>query len=312
MAAVQRAAEGYSGPHELDSVRAIDSEIHNIRAAIEWALREEPLLALRLTGHLEYYWWIREDPDALQWLDDALAAVGADAPPQDLALGLLGRSWELTRAPDFPAATEAAEAALRLYREAGDHAGCAEAYICLYRSGSLGGSLGASATGDDPERTLAEEACRYARLAGDGVLLGKTLGRLALCLPAAERGPTVSEAVALLTEGGHRRELANVYCNTGYLAAVEGNAEEAIDLLEQGLAAAQSVDYPYLELLIQGNLGLAHLLEHDFELAHPHFVRQLQLCAGIDLFRLIAGEGLTGLGGDLRRQPAGLADAALL
>lgn len=294
LSVVERAACGYSGPHELESVRAIDSEIHNIRAALEWSLGEAPLLALRLAGRLECYWWIREDPEALRWLDSALAAAGDHAPPQDLALALLGRSMELTRSPDFQAAIEAADAALRLYRQTEDHAGCADAYICLYRSASLGG-LPASATGGDSLLTLAEKACRYARLAGDSVLLGKALGRLALCLPAAERAPAVAEAVALLAKGGDQRELANVYCNAGYYAVEEGNADEAINLLERGLAAAQSLDYPYLEMLIHGNLGLAHLYKHEFELAQAHFVRQLQLTAGIDLFRIIAGEGLTGL-----------------
>ena len=76
----------------------------------------------------------------------------------------------------------------------------------------------------------------------------------------------------------------------------EGNAEEAVKLLEQALTAAESIDYPYLKMLAYGNLGLARLRKHDFELARPHFVNQLKLCAGIDVFRVMAGEGLTGLG----------------
>ncbi len=77
---------------------------------------------------------------------------------------------------------------------------------------------------------------------------------------------------------------------------IDGNAEEAVTLLEQSLAAAQSLDYPYLIMLAQGNLGLASLLKHDFVLAQQHFVAQLRLCSGIDVFRAMAGEGLTGLG----------------
>ena len=299
LAAVERAAQDFSGPRELDSVHAIDGEIHNIRAAADWAVRADPGLALRLTGHLEYYWWIREDPDALRWLDDAIAAGADDAPPEDLARAQLGRSMELTRhrqPPDFQAATEAAEAALRLYRQADDPAGTAEAYISLTRLARLSGSLGTSSTDDDSGRRLAEEACQYARLAGDGVLLGKALGRLALCLPAAERAPTLAEAGELLKTGGHLRELANVYCNAGYIAVEDGNADDAINLLEQALTAAQSIDYPYLEMLAHGNLGLARLLKHDFELAQRQFLHQLKLCVGIDVFRVMAGEGLTGLG----------------
>lgn len=297
--AVERAAQDFSGPREFEAVRAIDGEIHNIRAAADWALRADPVLGLRLTGHLEYYWWIREDPDALRWLDDAVASVADDAPPQDLARVHLGRSMELTRhgqPPDLEAATEAAKLALRLYRQADDHAGTAEAYISLTRLAGLSGSLGTTSTDAGSGRRLADEACRYARLAGDSVLLGKALGRLALCMPAAERATTVAEAGELLETGGHLRELANVYCNAGYIAVGEGNADEATYLLEQALMAAQSIDYPYLEILARGNLGLARLLRHDLDDAQRHFVHQLKLCAGIDVFRGIAAEGLIGLG----------------
>jgi predicted ATPase/DNA-binding SARP family transcriptional activator len=299
LAAVERAVQGFSGSRELDSVRAIDLEINNIRAAAGWALREDPVLALRMVGHLEHYWWIREDPDALRWLDDAMAAVGGAAPPEDLALAHLGRSMELTRQrqpPDFGAATEAAEAARRTYIGIGDHAGAAEAYISLVRLAGLSGSHSASPTDVESGRRLAEEACRHAGLSGDGVLLGKALGRLALWLPESERAPIVSEAGELLVAGGHRRELANVYCNAGYVAVEDGNAEEAIKLLEQALSAAESIDYPYLIMIAHGNLGLARLLTHDVELAQPHFVDQLKLCVGIDVFRPMAGEGLAGLG----------------
>jgi hypothetical protein len=55
----------------------------------------------------------------------------------------------------------------------------------------------------------------------------------------------VSKAAALLMAGGHRRELANVYVNPGYSAVQEGNAQEAIHLLEQAVAAAESVEYPH-------------------------------------------------------------------
>jgi predicted ATPase/DNA-binding SARP family transcriptional activator len=303
----EQAAQGFSGPHELASVEMLDREIHNLRAASAWALQEEPLLALRLTGHLEYYWWIRDDPDALSWLNDAVAAAGDHPPPQDLALAHLGRSMELTRhgqPPDFQAATQAAEAALGLYRRAGDHAGTAEAFISLTRLARLSGS-------HDSGRALAEEACRYARLAGDGVLVGKALGRLALCVPEPERAPMVSEAGELLKMGGHRRELANVYCNAGYSAVVEGDAEEAISLLEQALAAAESIDYPYLKMLAHGNLGLARLLKRHFELARRHFIHELRLCAGIDVFRVMVGEGLTGLAA-IHVANGRLADAARL
>ena len=76
----------------------------------------------------------------------------------------------------------------------------------------------------------------------------------------------------------------------------EGDAEEAISLLEQALAAAESMDYPYLKMLAHGpSLGLARLLKRDYELARHNVVHQLRLCAGIDVFRVMAGEGLTGL-----------------
>ncbi len=300
---VQREVARFSSRAELDALKAIDAEINNIRAGAQWALDAEPATALRLIGQLSDYWWYREDREALRWLDATIERAGDTAPVQDRARAQLARSMELTRhvqPPDRDLIAEAARAAQALYRQAGDHAGLSAALMAHGRCVGLYGQNDPSKDdggefGPRFRRALFEEACREAELAGDGVLLGRALARVANTLPADERRPMITRATELLTEGGDVRELANVYCNAGYYELIDGRAREAIALLEKGLAAAHAVEYGFLTAMIEGNLGLANLLLGDHLSAQPHFARELELSVGVEPFRVIAGEALTGL-----------------
>ena len=80
---------------EDEALASLDREIDNIRTAFSWSLAEAPALAVRLAGLLYEYWLIRPDPDALRWVEAALAADGDGAPPKDRAHAQLGRSFLL-------------------------------------------------------------------------------------------------------------------------------------------------------------------------------------------------------------------------
>jgi hypothetical protein len=160
---------------EDEALALLDREIDNIRASFSWALAEAPAVAVRLAGLLHEYWLIRQDPDALSWVDAALAADGDGAPLKDRAHAQLGRSFMLVERPDAHA--QAAQVALELYREFDDQQGIAMSLISL--------AICARRVNDRKnERAYAEEACRHARLAGDDATLGLSLAELGAAVPA--------------------------------------------------------------------------------------------------------------------------------
>ena len=66
---------------------ALEAEITNFRAALEWSLDSgDPTLALRVVGALPIYWEIRgTGAEGQEWIATALRAVGDEAPILDLA-----------------------------------------------------------------------------------------------------------------------------------------------------------------------------------------------------------------------------------
>jgi tetratricopeptide (TPR) repeat protein len=169
------------------------------------------------------------------------------------------------------AATAEAESALELYRQAGDHAGIAEALCEL--------AIAAAVYADDvaQDRRYAEQACRHARLAGDDRMLGRALARLA-AVSGNRRREVLEQAAEYLARVGDYRELAMAYSNTAYVALAENSVPEAVSLLEVALKAVERVDSAYLEMIVLGNLGLAQLFSGDIDRAEQTFGRQLRLC----------------------------------
>jgi predicted ATPase/DNA-binding SARP family transcriptional activator len=272
---------------ERDALIVLDREIDNIHAALHWALSAEPFSALRLAGHLGEYWDIRPDLTGLQWLDAALDAAGKTAPPQDRARAQLLRSTELIMRRQSQAASDAANAALALYRRADDQAGISDALSALM---ALAGWLGDV----DNERAFAEAACRHARLAGDDERLGWALAGLAPLLPAGERRSTFEQATELLAQSGSYRELAIAYAHAAYEALKRDEIVEALDLLASALTEADKLDNWTESAFIYCNLGLAKLFSGDLPGARDAFERELRLSAG-RVFPVDASEGLAAL-----------------
>jgi predicted ATPase/DNA-binding SARP family transcriptional activator len=272
---------------EPDALAAIDREIDNLRAALEWALTAAPNEALRLVGHLGEYWWIRGDLDGLPWFNAALRSAGELAPGGDRARAHHQRAHLLFMRHDHRSSREAVQTALALYRESGDHAGISEACHELI---FLGEMLGETEGGE----ALAAAAYRHALLAGSDALVAKNLGRLARTLPAPDRTAALEHAVELLTQLGNYQEVARAYNNAAFLALNENRPGEAIPLLSMALIAAERTGVPATVTITLGNVGFANLFTGDVDAARMAFSQQLQLCAE-HAFRYGADAGLAGL-----------------
>jgi predicted ATPase/class 3 adenylate cyclase len=292
---VERAVPSLSTNDEREALAAIDSEIDNIRAALEWALEAAPGDALRLAGQLARYWDNRGDLSGLQWLQRAIAAAGECAPVTDLARAQLMRAWQFVwRLHQPPAAREAALAALDLYHRVDDHAGISEAYVVLSYLGRDERDAGPHVQEASEIHDYAEAACRHARLAGDDALLGQALLRLAYAVSPDDRAATLQQGAELLSQAGNYRDVALGYSNAAWVALKQGRTAEAATLLDVALPMAEQANAPQITMLTLGNIGWANLFAGKRKAARAAFGRQLQLCLDHALGDR-AGEGLAGL-----------------
>ena len=79
---VEDAVPGIRGAEQLIWLARLEVEHDNIRAAIDWALRADPVLALRLAAGVAYGWRITgHRQEARHLLELALLAAGPSAPP---------------------------------------------------------------------------------------------------------------------------------------------------------------------------------------------------------------------------------------
>uniref|UniRef100_UPI0038990012 BTAD domain-containing putative transcriptional regulator n=1 Tax=Goodfellowiella coeruleoviolacea TaxID=334858 RepID=UPI0038990012 len=70
---------------QLDWLARLDAERADLHAALRWAVRADPPLALRLVAALTWYWWLRgQRGHAAPLATELLAALGDD-PPAELA-----------------------------------------------------------------------------------------------------------------------------------------------------------------------------------------------------------------------------------
>ena len=156
-------------------------------------------------------------------------------------------------------------------------------------------TAGARLRGDHGRaRAYGEAACRHARAAGDGMVLGWALSRLGQTLVPDQGPAALAEAAEVLERLGNYRELANAYSNAAYVALIQGRTDDALELLDVAVPAAQRVRNPYTLMIVSGNVGLASLFAGDLERAENAFRRTLELCVG-QTFNFGADEGLAGL-----------------
>ena len=118
---VERETARIYSTSESDAVRTLDREIDNIHAALTWATRADPGLAVRLTAGLRYYWEGKHSFEGLPWLDAALALGVGTA--EDVARLHWGRALQLVFRLDFDTAMISARTSLRLFDQLDDDFG---------------------------------------------------------------------------------------------------------------------------------------------------------------------------------------------
>ena len=129
----ERADASWENTPEMEWRTGVECELDNLRAALDWSLGRgrDPLTGARIAAGLGHYWRVAKR-EGRRWFEAALAALENDAPAPLCARIALGMSWSL---PVGRSSLDAAERAVRAYREIGDRRSLAMALLTL--SGSL-------------------------------------------------------------------------------------------------------------------------------------------------------------------------------
>ncbi len=257
LALAERAEPELTGPQQAAWLWRLEREHDNLRAALEWSLRDEAAapasergeLALRLSGRLWRFWWMHGHmSEGRRWLEAALAH-NKDGGAEDRARALNGAGILTEMQNDFDRALALHEEGLAVARASGSKRDVANALNSL---GNVASSQGDYARA----RTLHEEALALRRAVGDRRGVSVSLNNLG---EAAERGGDLDRAAALYAESmaldqelGDRLSLAISLNNQGNVARRRGEAERSWALQLQSLTLCRELG---------DRRGIGHALE---------------------------------------------------
>ena len=223
---------------ELDR---LDAELPNLRRAFEFAQESgDSIAALRITGPLDRYAYLRgRYHEVRQWMDAAVTSY-PDAPAELRAKALLGSGRVALLQCDYAPAVRRLEAALRLYREL-DHArGIASSLQVL---GSVAREQGRYARAVE----LHAESLAVAEAAGDRWAVASAHGYLAFASwlqrdfdRATEEATT---GLAMFRDLGDIEGAVWSLINLGTVARYRGHAERASVLLTESLVLSEGIGF---------------------------------------------------------------------
>ena len=256
----ERANRSFYGAGEPESLDRLDAEANNFRSALRWAAAGDAELEVRLAGALARYWYLRGHLDEGRRSLEGALERGSSVAPRLRAEALRGSGTIAFRQGDYAGARSCAQAALELYREAGDRQGVARcldnlgyAAVCMgdyddavglhEQSAAISRELGnhqgvAAATINlanlalnqgDPARAsaLADEALQLSRTVDyeEGVLVSLLdIGLAQLGLGDDDRAAAMlSEALPLAARLGATAEI--VHCLEGLAAVASARSQ---------------------------------------------------------------------------------------
>lgn len=255
------------GPQQSAWLERLDAEHDNLRAALTWALAENPTRAaqaLRLTGALWMYWDVRGYfQEGLQWCERALAA--SDAENSARVQTIFGACGFVVRLGNLERALTWLDAALALARKIGDARNTAEAALAVGFFALLADDMPRADT------LLAEALARFEAL-GDPSDIGRALG------PFAERARRQNDyaraaegyakSLALFRQAGDLRESAGALNNLANVVSAQGAWTDARLYAREGLELYTALADKHGIATSQRELGRVAFAQGDLAAAH--------------------------------------------
>lgn len=225
----------------------LEREQGNLRAALRWLLEqetpEEREAALRLSGALAWFWWVRGyHAEGWNWLEQALRR----APMVDAVVrvrALLGAGRILMQRGDFERSRDLLEEALALAQQREDPAATAEVLTHLGAHAVYAGNWAEGA------RLLREALARCEDL-GDSYWSGTALYLLGAAVFAlghnAQAAALEADAVDRLEAVGDARVAGTAHFGLGMIACARGDLPRAVQHVRAGLQVSVALQDRWL------------------------------------------------------------------
>ncbi len=227
------------GSSDAATLVCLEEEHDNLRAALEWSLTPpRPVeAALRLSGALAWFWWLRGyHNEGCRWLDRALAA----APQRSAARmrALHGAGWLAHHRRDSATARSLLHESLAIARDLDDRWMVAWVLHALGRVAYFDNDPAAA-------RALGEESLRIAEAVGDAWLTAWALHLLGLAAHIAADYPTAwayyERSLALRRRIGYQEGVAILLLLMGLVAVRQGRFAEAAARYRESLVIMRQV-----------------------------------------------------------------------
>jgi len=254
---VERAVAGMQAGESLTWLRAIDGEVDNLRAALDWSPESaHPEQGLTLVGMLTPYLFVRGDLGiGRARLEGTLRHAGDSGSRADALVALCMAAY---KGGDMPKAREYADEAIAMARRLADPAtlGRALHFRAWVRCWGEGDRSGAWADFEEADALLRETPDVMFR-GLNSALLGWSYADTSQAFRAR---PLVEEALDVLSATAGTQALAYACFAMGWIDTLEGRVKEATGHLDQALEISIEVGDPYVEIFTRSVLAaLAHV-----------------------------------------------------
>jgi tetratricopeptide (TPR) repeat protein len=245
-------------------LRRLETDRDNFGTAIDWALRHDPEMAVRLTSALAYFWLIGRHRPEVRWRLNQAVDAGGDVSPARRARALAFAAVVGATAGNLETAASQAEEACRLSKELGDP------WWTALSQGVLGLAIGLQR--DARGSQLLEEA--RASFEQMGEEWGAALTCLFLGYVSGFAAAQHERAAALARRGLNGfRAAGDQWGQTmtlellGWLARRRGAYQDAVAVYEEALGVIRDLGLPDEVPMLLVDLGNVQVLLEDYEAA---------------------------------------------
>ncbi|HVU10317.1 MAG TPA: tetratricopeptide repeat protein [Phototrophicaceae bacterium] len=276
LALAEAAENELSGADQQVWIERLEQEHDNLRLTLQWSLEHEPLIALKMSGALWYFWFTRGYfSEGRMWLGQAIAGTDPDtADIKLLSKAMHGAGTLAYQQGDYPAAEEILGNALRLRRAVNDLHGIASTLNNL-------GNLAHDRSNLDQAEAYYRESLDLRRQVGNkrGIASAlNNLGNIALYRGNyADASALYEESLAIHRSMNEKGGIAVALNNVGIVALKLGDYARAIRVQEESLAIKRELGDEDGASFSLADLGEVALYQGDFARAEALFNESLAI-----------------------------------